>query len=170
VRGFALGIALGLTLPFGRVWGQRLPFVVPTVDLDRSTMEWLERAYRVEADERERLFCVVSWTRTAANADSEIILITEVRREAVGERHRISDVGERCRGSKGDALPMFHTHSNGNCQASPSDLIAIVARGAPFDGIQCGNRHFVWQFAWQILAIASALEREKLNRTSTPPE
>ena len=58
-------------------------------------------------------------------------------------------------------MPMLHTHSDGNCQFSPADLATLAARGAPFDGVQCGERYFIWQAAWQINAIANELERER---------
>lgn len=55
---------------------------------------------------------------------------------------------------------MLHTHDDGNCQFSPEDLITAVGRVAPFEGIQCGSRHFVWTTAWQVLAMAAQAERE----------
>jgi hypothetical protein len=48
-------------------------------------------------------------------------------------------------------------------------LITLVARRAPFEGIQCGERHFVWNFAWQVLAIANSVERERFARGAGPP-
>jgi hypothetical protein len=53
---------------------------------------------------------------------------------------------------------MIHTHSDGNCQFSPSDLVTVAARRAAFEGVQCGEHHFIWAFAWQVVAISNAAE------------
>ena len=79
------------------------------------------------------------------------------------------DVGDRCIGHDGRPLPMLHTHSDGNCQFSPSDLVTMVARDAAFEGVQCGERHFIWGFAWQIKAIAMSVERERLTVRDSQP-
>lgn len=115
------------------------------------------------------LYCVESFLREAATAANDRIVITAIRRDEPGRSHRIRNVGERCLDANGAPLPMIHTHSDGNCQFSPADLITLVARGAPFEGIQCGERHFVWEFAWQILAVANSVERERLARNGRSP-
>lgn len=33
----------------------------------------------------------------------------------------------------------------------------VAARGARFDGVQCGESHFAWAFAWEVKAIAGAI-------------
>jgi hypothetical protein len=33
--------------------------------------------------------------------------------------------------------------------------VAVVGRGATFEGIQCGDHYFVWTAAWQIVAMAN---------------
>ena len=42
-------------------------------------------------------------------------------------------------GEDGKPLPMLHTHSDGNCQFSPSDLITVVARAAVIAGAKDGK-------------------------------
>jgi hypothetical protein len=148
--------------------GAQLPFRVPNVTLEPDAREQQKRAYRSEANSHEVLSCVASWERTVQD-DRERINIVHVFREQSGERHRISDVGNRCLDANGKPLPTIHTHTDGNCQFSESDLEAIVARGAPFDGIQCGDRYFVWTFAWHILAIMTSAERQKLRGTGITP-
>lgn len=149
----------------GSAGAQDLPFPITVVDWEPNTRERQRRAFRSEADEHEVLYCVESWTTTPLGNGLERVVITSVRRERAGEKHRIRDVGERCLGKEGQPLPMFHTHADGNCQFSPSDLIALVARAAPFEGVQCGERHFVWEFAWRVAAIAAGVE---FTRTRAP--
>jgi len=151
----------------GPVAGQELPFAVTIIDWNPETRERQRRAFRSEAEEHEVLFCVESWTTTPLGNGMERVVVTAVRREHAGERTRIRDVGARCLGNDGRALPMFHTHADGNCQFSPSDLVALVARAAPFEGVQCGERHFVWEFAWRVAAIAAAAELTRMS--SRPP-
>lgn len=158
----------------GRVGGQALPFAVPIVDWDRQAFDRQrsvfrsESAFRSEGYGREMLFCVEAWT-TAPESDVERITITRVRRERAGESSSIVNVQSHCVGEDGERLPMIHTHSDGNCQLSPSDLISVAARGAPFDGVQCGERHFVWVFAWQIMAISTFVEQERRTQVGAPP-
>ena len=166
--------ALLLVVTTGRVAGQALPFAVPIVDwehqaFDRQRSQFRsEHAFRSEGGNgREMLFCVEAWTTEAPESGVERITITRVRRERAGESNSIADVQSHCVGEDGKRLPMIHTHSDGNCQFSPSDLISVAARVAPFDGVQCGERHFVWVFAWQIMAISTFVEQER--RTQLPP-
>jgi len=140
------------------VHGQGLPFPVTIVDWDRATLERQRRAFRAEAEEREVLFCVESWTRIAAADGTNRVVITGVRRARSGAKRRIDNVAADCLDEGGNPLPMFHTHSDGNCQLSPSDLVTLAVRGAPFEGAQWGERPFVWAFAWQVAALAAAAE------------
>lgn len=154
-------VVLALTVPAIPTRGasQELPFRVTIVEWDRELLKRQRDAYRSEAAEREVLFCVESW-RTGAPSDGiERIVITRVRRELAGQKHYIDDMGAApCTGRDGKPLPMFHTHSEGNCQLSPRDLIVLVVRAAAFEGVQCGERHFVWAFAWQVAALAVTVE------------
>lgn len=145
---------------------QELPFTVSIVDWNRESLERQRRAYRSDIGEGEVLYCVESWTKSVADNGIERIVITSVRRAVTGRDHRIRDVGAKCVGDDGKPLPMFHTHSDGNCQFSPNDLIVLVTRAAAFEGVQCGERHFIWAFAWQVAAIATTAERERLARAS----
>src|SRR5262245_42857201 len=146
----------------------QLPFRVPLVTWDDDASKQQRRAYR-EATKHEVLFCVDSWEKTLLQDNTERITIVSVFRERSGGRHEIPDGGIRCLDSNRKPLPTIHTHADGNCQFSEADLMAIVARGAPFDGVQCGDRYFVWTFAWHILAIAKSAEREQLRRTGVIP-
>jgi hypothetical protein len=149
--------------------GQELPYPVTIVDWDRAALDRQRRAFRSEAEEHEVLFCVESWTKASLVDGIERVVITRVRRERAGHKNYIGDVDGRCVGEDGKALPMFHTHSDGNCQLSPRDLVALVTRAAPFEGVQCGERHFTWAVAWQVLAIATSVERERLERSGGSP-
>jgi hypothetical protein len=148
---------------------QGLPFRTTIVDWDPDPNERQQRAYSSNATGRDILYCVESWRVKVLSDALETIVIAAVRRAEEGTAHHIRDVGDRCVGSDGKAQPMFHTHSDGNGQFSPTDLITLVARRAPFEGIQCGERHFVWNFAWQVLAIANSVERERFARGAGPP-
>jgi hypothetical protein len=135
---------------------QQLQFTVTWVDWSESARARQRQAYRAEAATHEVLFCVDKWHTEPPDASGyRRIVIERTRRLVSGERHRIADVGPKCRDERGAALPTIHTHSDGNCQMSPSDLVAIASRRAPFDGIQCGDKYFVWAFAWQINAMTS---------------
>lgn len=149
---------------------QGLPFAVTIIDWQRDTRETQRRAYRSEAEDHEVLFCVESWSTTRLDNGSERITIHSVRREKSGRRDRITNVQESCLGEDGTPRPMFHTHSDGNCQFSPSDLITVIARNAPFEGVQCGEQHFVWQFASQLVKLVTVIETERLRRMVAPPE
>ena len=161
--------ALILTMTPSHAEGQGLPFIISIIDWQRETLERQRREYRSAAEQHEVLFCVESWTKSSQSNGVERIAITSIRRERADRQNRIADVGSSCLGDDGNPLPTLHTHSDGNCQLSPSDLITIVARGAAFDGVQCGERHFVWAFAWQVAAIATSVERDRLDRAAPPP-
>jgi hypothetical protein len=166
IRAIALTLLLFLIPHAGGAQG--LPFTVTIVDWSRESLDRQRRAFQSEASEHETLFCVESWTKSAADNGVERIVITSVRREESGRANIIRDVGARCIDRDGKPLPMFHTHADGNCQFSPSDLITAVARAAAFEGVQCGERHFIWAFAWQVLAIATSVERERLVKIKPP--
>jgi hypothetical protein len=150
--------------------GQSLPFAVPIIDWERPALDRQrsafrsERAFQSEGHGREVLFCVEAWTTAAPENGIERITITRVRQERGGGSNSIVNVQSQCVDKNGARLPMIHTHSDGNCQFSPSDLVSVAARGAPFDGVQCGERHFVWVFAWQIMAISTFVEQERRSQ------
>ena len=152
--------------------GQGLPYTVVIVDWQPDAKEQQRRAYRSEASDHEVLFCIQQWTVEAASktgAAFDRVVITALHRDEEGTSHKVHDVGDRCIGYDGKPLPMLHTHSDGNCQFSPSDLVTMVARNAPFEGVQCGERHFIWGFAWQTKAIAMSVERERLAPRDSQP-
>lgn len=135
--------------------GQDLPFAVTRVEFTEKALGRQRDAFRAEGHLHEVLFCVEKW-RLEPEADGyQRIVITRTRRAEAGEKHRIADVGPKCRDREGRALPTIHTHSDRQCQMSRPDLVAISRRRAPFDGIQCGDSYFVWAFAWQINAMAT---------------
>jgi len=136
---------------------QQLPFTVTIVDWQSQALQRQQRMYRGIPAGHEVLFCVDTWTKDAARDGFERITITSTRKEDTGNRHNIDQTALKCRDSQGAALPTIHTHSEGNCQPSPTDVLMIAARGGPFDGIQCGEHHVIWVFAWQIKAIASSV-------------
>ena len=135
---------------------QQLPFTVPIVDWQPEAMQRQKRLYRAIPSGHEVLFCVEKWTTEGPKDGVERIRITGTRKEDTGDRHNIDQVAQKCLGPTGASLPTIHTHSEGNCQPSPNDMLLIAARGAPFDGIQCGEHHVVWVFAWQIKAISNS--------------
>lgn len=140
---------------------QQLTFAVSIVTWDSAALAAQQTAYEPVAQQRELLFCIDAWRRVAAGDGVVLYAVLHTRRAAVGEAHRVPDVGSLCRMPDGRAMPMLHTHSDGNCQFSPADLATLAARGAPFDGVQCGTRYFIWESAWQVNAIANELERER---------
>jgi len=148
----------------------QLPFVVTWVDWSDHAREEQRRAYRAEARQHEVLFCVESWYIEPASSGYRRLVITSARRLEGGEKHRVPDVGRKCRDKAGRALPTIHTHSDGNCQMSPPDLVAIAQRGALFDGVQCGDNYFVWAFAWQVKAMTTwvALATSTHSSPSSP--
>lgn len=151
------------------VAGQQLPFAVPMFDWERKALDKQRQAYRSEASQYEVLFCVESWTTDEATNGVQRMVITRVRRAAGGGKHNIADLESYCVANDGNPLPTIHTHSDGNCQFSPSDLITIAARGAPFEGVQCGERHFIWTSRWQVVAMANGVQVQRPARiTSTP--
>jgi hypothetical protein len=142
---------------------QQLPFAVTIVDWKRDALILQTRLFLSRNSDREVLYCVESWKTLPADQGIERIIIEKVRQVRTGEVLAIVDIGAQCVGSKGESLPMIHTHNDGNCQFSATDLVTIVARRAQFDGVQCGERHFIWAFAWQVLAIANSVELAKLK-------
>jgi hypothetical protein len=146
---------------------QQLPFTLTFIDWQRDAFARQGREYRFEETGREEMFCVEAWKMLPDSGGTERAVIERVRHERIGERLQIYDVGAFCLGPGGEALPIIHTHADGNCQFSTTDLITVVARRAPFDGIQCGKNHFVWVFAWQVLAIANWIEHSKFK---VPPD
>lgn len=132
-----------------------LPFAVLIVEWKSTVLEHQRQAYLREAGQHEVIFCIESW-RSVPSADGiEHIVVESVRRERAGAAHGVRDVGNTCLTAAGKTMPMLHTHSDGNCQFSPSDLVAVVGRGAAFEGIQCGDHYFVWTIAWQVVAMAN---------------
>jgi hypothetical protein len=152
-----------------RANGQQLPFTVTVVDWSPDALARQRRAYRAEAWRHEVLYCVDKWRREKTGEGYERVVIERTRREVGGQRREIFDVRSRCRTESGEALPTIHTHSDGNCQMSPSDLAAIAQRGAQFDGIQCGDIYFVWTFAWQINVLVGSVSSSKQATTRPPP-
>lgn len=140
----------------------QLPFKVTIVDWQRAVLVQLMAAYRAEGSEREVLYCVDSW-KTLGDERVDRVVIERVHRERGGRKNSIADIGAACTSSVGEPLPAFHTHSDGNCQFSPEDVVAIIARRAPFEGVQCGDHHFIWGFAWQMLAVANSVEMAKFK-------
>ena len=136
---------------------QQLPFTVTIVDWEPGALARQRRHYRTMTQGHEVLFCVESWGTTGAKDGFERVTITRIRKEDTGNRHHVDKTAMKCIGPDGVALPTIHTHSEGNCQPSPTDMLMIAARGAPFDGIQCGEHHVVWVFAWQIKAVANSV-------------
>jgi hypothetical protein len=157
----ALALLLALTVAASPVAAQGLPFKVQVLDWEPATLARQMRSYRARADDRELLYCVEGWKVVPVSEEVERVVIERVRLAGSGGANRIGDVGEACLGRSGEPLPMLHTHTEGNCQFSPSDLVTVVARRAPFEGIQCGPQHFTWNFAWQVQAIASSVERAR---------
>jgi hypothetical protein len=156
-RRAAVGIALSgawLLTPTP-AQAQQLPYVVTIVDWKPDALERQRRAYRSEAADHEILFCVEAWRSDTATAGFQRIVIERSRRAVSGKAHGIGNLRGLCVGEKGESLPTIHTHSDGNCQFSPRDLVSIAGRAAQFDGVQCGEHHFAWAFSWQIKAVAN---------------
>jgi hypothetical protein len=149
--------------------GQRLPFAVPVVAVAEKPLESQRRAYRAEAADNEVLFCVEAWTIGEVANEVQRITISKVRRATNGGRHNVDGLEQHCVGDDGRPQPTIHTHADGNCQFSPSDLVTIAARRAPFEGVQCGERHFIWIASWQVVAMANGLTGLEAPRTVAPP-
>jgi hypothetical protein len=138
--------------------GQELPFTVTVVDWTSDALARQRLGYYwADARGHEVLFCVERWRFGTPGAGYQRIVIERTRREDSGGRRAIADVRRKCRSESGEALPTIHTHTDGNCQLSPHDVATIAVRGAQFDGVQCGDRYFVWAFAWQINAIVNSV-------------
>lgn len=132
-----------------------LPFAVLIVEWKSAALDQQRQAYQREAGQHEVVFCIESW-RSVPSADGiKHVVVERVRREHAGGEHGVRDVGNNCLTAGGKTMPMVHTHSDGNCQFSPSDLVTVVGRGAAFEGIQCGDHYFVWTIAWQVVAMAN---------------
>jgi len=152
--------------PSNDCMAQQLPFTVTFVDGQRGVFAGLARSYRGEPTASEAMYCVDSWKTQPDSSGTETVFIESLRQARVGSTMSIIDMGNLCVGPKGESLPVIHTHMDGNCQFSVADLVTIVARRAPFDGIQCGKRHFAWEFAWRLLAIANEVERSKFKEAA----
>lgn len=148
--------------------GQELPFNVQQIGWTPRPLEMLKKAYSA-ARESEVLYCVESWTTHPASNGVQEITITAVRRAYEGSKHALADVEQHCAGPDGRELPMIHTHSDGNCQFSPRDLITAAARRAAFEGVQCGPRHFIWTTASQIVTLANASMARNPRPSSPEP-
>lgn len=138
--------------------GQGLPFAVQIIEWTDKPLDVMRKSYRTEAAESEILYCVDSWTVQPEENGVQRITITRVRRAYAGSRHALAEVDPYCLAADGKPLPTIHTHSDGNCQFSPADLVTAAARRAPFEGVQCGARHVIWVSSWQIVAMANGLE------------
>ena len=158
-----LFLALVASTALRPVDAQQLPFAVTIVDWERDALTRQTRLFLSRNSDRELLYCVESWKMQPADQGIERVIIEKVRQVRTGEALGIVDIGAQCVGSKGESLPMIHSHNDGNCQFSNTDLVTIVARRAQFDGVQCGERHFIWAFAWQVLAIANSVELARLK-------
>ena len=139
------------------VGNAQLPFMVTIVDWEPEALERQRRKYRSVPNGHEVLFCVEAWVTADVWNGIQRITIRRTRKEDTGNRHSIDQTALKCLAADGVPLPTIHTHSEGNCQASPDDLMMIAARGAPFDGIQCGEHHVVWVFARQVKALANSV-------------
>jgi hypothetical protein len=161
-RHFAWHLALFCTsVGAPAVDAQQLPYTVTIVDWQQEALQRQRRLYRAIPPGHEALFCVERWAVGDIQDGYQRILVTRTRKEETGNRHHIDQAMQKCLGEDGTPLPMIHTHSEGNCQPSPNDLVLTVARGAPFDGIQCGEHHVAWFFAWQIQAISNTMYASK---------
>lgn len=161
--GIATRLAGLLVLPLGAA-AQQLPFAVPIVTWDSAALAVQQHAYAVTTHAREQLYCIDQWRRADGKNGVILYVVLRARWDAAGEANSIHDVRSLCRAADGHAMPTLHTHSDGNCQFSPGDLETFATRGAPFDGVQCGERYFIWQSGWQINAIANELDRERVER------
>lgn len=140
-----------------RVGAAQLPFTVTIVDWQPEALQRQRRLYRSIPPGHEVLFCVEAWRSEGPKDGFQRVTISRTRKEDTGDRHGIDQAALKCLDPSGASLPTIHTHSEGNCQPSPTDMLMIAARGALFDGIQCGEHHVVWVFAWQIKAIGNSV-------------
>ena len=158
--------ALLALLPAATSGAQGLPYRVTIVTLAPAVAARQSQVYRALAEAGEVLVCVEAWRSFRVVRGFDSVVVDRVRTERIGERYRLDDVGDSCLDPHGRPLPMIHTHSEGVCQLSPQDYVTLVARNAPFEGVQCGDRHFTYAQAWQVLAVANAIERTRF--TSRP--
>lgn len=157
LRALQAATLLGMGCAPSKAGSQELPYTVQVIAWLPQALEEQRKSYRREAGRHEVLFCVERWRVDSVVGGYQRIIIERTRREAVGSAHSVANAGQRCLGPNGDRLPMIHTHSDGNCQLSPTDLTMVAARAATFDGVQCGGQHFVWAFAWQVKAIVASI-------------
>jgi hypothetical protein len=159
---------LGAT--FCRAGAQGLSYDVPIFEWKEKALSDARKIYRREAHIREVLYCVTSWSESAPQGGIRRIVINAVRAAGTGGTRNIADLEDACRDEAGRPLPSIHTHSEGNCQFSPSDLATFAARRAPFEGVQCGDRHVIWTSSWQIVALGLGAEQLQDARSGfTPP-
>jgi hypothetical protein len=148
-------LALGaIVAPVG---AQRPPTTI--VALSPRVADELAAAYRPN---QEQTWRVVAWDSTTAHADYVLITVTGVEYVGLGESHR---VGPAQVASTPAGVPLIHSHSPGNCQASPADRETAVQRGSRFDGILCGDRYTTFYFA---SAIAAEVNYRFLMAQSVP--
>lgn len=150
---------------------QGLSYTVPIFELERRAFDAQRRDYREEAGRNEVLYCVEEWTTRPGAGYETRTVIKRTRRAYQGGNHKIAGLEAYCRDANGGVLPTIHTHSDGNCQFSPADLATIAARRAPFDGVQCGERHYVWTSSHQIIAMSvggDLLRTEKVGAIVPP--
>lgn len=163
-----LACALLLVAPRASA-GQALPFTHTVFDWEPKALDQQRRAYQMEASRNEVLFCVERYRVESRAQGERRIVIVSVRRAAEGGKHNMVEIEERCNSNQGP-LPTIHTHSNGNCQFSPLDMASFAARRAPFEGVQCGDRHVIWTSSWQIVALGLGAEQLQEARSGfTPP-
>lgn len=98
--------------------------------------------------QQEQVWRVTAFDSTARDGYT-LITVLSVEHAGTGEPNKISPEDVARLGND----PIIHSHSPGNCQASPADKEAAVRRNAPFDGILCGDRYTTWYFAADIVAI-----------------
>jgi hypothetical protein len=138
-----LALALALVAIAAQAGAQRPPTTIVT--LAPRVADELAAAYRPAVEQTWR---VTAWDSTA-RADYLLITVTGIEYVGLGEPHRVAaaDVASVPAG-----VPLIHSHSPGNCQASPADREAAVQRGSRFDGILCGDRYTTFYFASEIVA------------------
>lgn len=117
------------------------------VTLAPRVADELARAYDPK---QEQVWRVTSFDSTAQGGYT-LIMVLGVEHAGTGEPNKIP--AETL--AKLGTAPIIHSHSPGNCQASPADKEAAVQRNAAFDGILCGDRYTTWYFADDIVAIAN---------------
>jgi hypothetical protein len=148
---------------------QGLSYTVPIFELDRGALDAQRRGYRGDAGRNEVLYCVEEWTTRPGPGYEMRTVIRRIRRAYHGGEHTIAGLESHCLDTNGRVLPTIHTHSDGNCQFSPADLTTVAARRAPFEGVQCGERHFIWTSSWQVIAISVGGDLLRSERPAAVP-